>query len=100
MHEHSRCCRAGLVFFDLGNSATDTFKRLGVIFFMLLLFELLPFCYMSFYVADRKFYAADVASKLYHPSAYYIATMAAGAQSRVIDVMVSSSASSRQCALS
>ncbi|KAK9802008.1 hypothetical protein WJX73_010401 [Symbiochloris irregularis] len=68
---------AGLVFFNLGDSATDTFQRLGVIFFMLLLFELLPFCYMSFYVADRKFYAADVASKLYHPSAYYVATMAA-----------------------
>lgn len=69
---------AGLVFFSLGAGATDTFQRLGVEFFVLLLFELLPFCYMSFYVADRKFYAADVAAKLYHPSAYYIATMGAG----------------------
>ena len=74
----SAACAAGLVFFNLGNGATDTFQRLGVEFFVLLLFELLPFCYMSFYVADRKFYSADVASKLYHPLAYYIATMSAG----------------------
>ena len=32
----------------------------------------------SFYVADRKFYAADVAARLYQPSAYYIANAAAG----------------------
>ena len=31
----------------------------------------------SFYVADRKFYAADIASRLYQPSAYYIANAAA-----------------------
>ena len=68
----------GLVFFSLGQTATDTFQRLGVEFFVLLLFELLPFCYMSFYVADRKFYAADVAAKLYHPSAYYLGTVTAG----------------------
>ena len=39
---------------------------------------LLPFCYMSFYVANRKFYHEEVASKLYHPSAYYLATNLAG----------------------
>ena len=42
-------------------------------------YDLLPFCYMSFYVADRKFYAADVAAGLYHSSAYYAAQSLAGA---------------------
>lgn len=39
---------------------------------------LLPFCYMSFYVANRNFYHEEVASKLYHPTAYYLATNLAG----------------------
>ena len=42
-------------------------------------YDLLPFCYMSFYVADRKFYVADVAAGLYHSSAYYAAQSLAGA---------------------
>ena len=66
---------AGLVFFNLGPGAESVQKRLGLLFFTLLLFELLPFCYMSFYVEDRRFFAADVASDLYHPSAYYVATV-------------------------
>ena len=33
---------------------------------------------MSFFVADRRFYAADVANGLYSPSAYYAATMISG----------------------
>lgn len=66
---------AGLTFFNLGPGAESVQKRLGLLFFTLLLFELLPFCYMSFYVEDRRFFAADVASDLYHPSAYYVATV-------------------------
>ena len=45
---------AGLTFFDLGEAPQDTFQRLSALFFIMLLFELLPFCYMSFYVADRQ----------------------------------------------
>ena len=71
------------MFFDLPEAATATFQRLGIELFILLLFELLPFCYMSFYVADRKFFAADVAAKLYHPSAYYAANVVAGGQLHV-----------------
>ena len=55
-----------------------TFLRLGIIFFMMLLFELLPFCYMSFYVFDRKFHLADRAADLYHTSAYYLGHVCAG----------------------
>ena len=57
----------GLVFFNLPVGPEAVQKRLAVLFFTLLLFELVPFCYMSFYVEDRRFFAADVASDLYHP---------------------------------
>ena len=33
---------------------------------------------MSFFVADRRFYVADVANGLYAPSSYYVATMLSG----------------------
>lgn len=69
---------AGLVFIDLGHGPAASFQRLAILFFTMLMFELIPFCYMSFYVADRKFYAADVAAGLYHPSAYYLAQSIAG----------------------
>lgn len=59
-------------------------KRLALLFFILLLFELLPFCYMSFYVADRRFFAADVSNDLYHPSAYYLSAVTAGKRSSSI----------------
>jgi ABC-2 type transporter len=49
-----------------------------VTFFLCQTIQLLPFAYMSLYVADRRFYIIDVASNLYHPSAYYVAqTLAA-----------------------
>ena len=32
---------------------------------------------MSFFVADRRFYQADVAAGLYAPSAYYVAAVTA-----------------------
>jgi ATP-binding cassette subfamily G (WHITE) protein 2 len=66
------------VFINVGTGPAASFQRLAILFFVMLLFELLPFCYMSFYVADRKFYASDVAAGLYHPSAYYLAQMLAG----------------------
>ena len=75
LHAH---CPAGLAFFDLTGGPEAVEKRLALLFFILLLFELLPFCYMSFYVADRRFFAADVSNDLYHPSAYYIAAVIAG----------------------
>ena len=69
---------AGLVFFSLGLANAYVQERLALLFFVLLLYELLPFCYMSFYVADRRFFAADIANGLYHPSAYYCAAIVAG----------------------
>ena len=68
---------AGLVFFNLDSGPAAAFQRMGVLYFTMLLFELLPFCYMSFYVWDRTFFLSDRASGLYATSAYYAAHMTA-----------------------
>ena len=70
---------AGLVFDSLPEGAASTEQRLALLFFMLLLYQLMPFCFMSFYVADRRFFQADVAADLYAPSAYYLAAVSASA---------------------
>ena len=75
---------AGLVFHDLSNAATSSRARLSVIFYVLLLFQLLPFSFMSFFVADRKFFLADVTTNLYTPSAYFVAaSLASECRSRL-----------------
>ena len=68
---------AGLVFFNLDSGPAAAFQRMGVLYFTMLLFELLPFCYMSFYVWDRTFFLSDRAGGLYATSAYYAAHMTA-----------------------
>ena len=85
---------AGLAFYNLGDGPEAVSKRLALLFFILLLFELLPFCYMSFYVADRRFFAADVSNDLYHPSAYYLSAVLAG---RADDVGQSTCIAARAC---
>ena len=77
-------CHAGLAFFDMSEGPESVSKRLALLFFILLLFELLPFCYMSFYVADRRFFAADIGNGLYHPSAYYLSAVMAGVEASSI----------------
>ena len=64
---------AGLVFFNIPEGPAAAYQRGCVMFFTLLLFELLPFCYVSFYSWDRKFFLADRESGIYSTSAYYVA---------------------------
>ena len=45
--------RAGLVFYDLPPGLSSVQSRLAVLFFQVLTQQLLPFTYMSFYVANR-----------------------------------------------
>ena len=68
---------AGLVFFNIPEGPAAAFQRGCVMFFTMLLFELLPFCYVSFYSWDRKFFLADRESGIYATSAYYVAHMCA-----------------------
>ena len=69
---------AGLVFFNIPDGPALAFQRACVMFFTMLLFELLPFCYVSFYSWDRKFFLADRVSGTYATSAYFTAHMLAG----------------------
>ena len=68
---------AGLVFFNIPEGPAAAYQRGCVMFFTMLLFELLPFCYVSFYSWDRKFFLADRESGIYAISAYYVAHMCA-----------------------
>ncbi len=67
----------GLVFFNIPEGPAAAYQRGCVMFFTMLLFELLPFCYVSFYSWDRKFFLADRESGIYATSAYYVAHMCA-----------------------
>ncbi len=73
---------AGLVFFNIPEGPAAAYQRGCVMFFTMLLFELLPFCYVSFYSWDRKFFLADRESGIYATSAYYVAHMCAS-ESRI-----------------
>ena len=42
--------------------------------------ELLPFCYITLVVNNKRFFLVDQAAKLYSPSAYYAAQLLAGAR--------------------
>eukprot|EP00884_Botryococcus_braunii_P017815 jgi/Botrbrau1/4717/Bobra.0218s0033.2 len=64
---------AGLAAYDIPWTFYDSGQRVVVQFFLIVVFMLLPFCYMSIYISDKQFYQADVQAGLYHPSAYYLA---------------------------
>ena len=68
---------AGLVFYNLQPGPDSAQSRISVLFFILLAQQLMPFTYMSFYVANRRFFAADVAAGIYSPSAFYVANSVA-----------------------
>ena len=71
---------AGLTFLSLGSTLDAVENRLAVLFFLNMMLQLLPFAYMSFFVADRQFFAVDSANGLYRTSAYYIAAMTSSKQ--------------------
>lgn len=48
-------------------------SRLDVCFIEVCVLLLLPYVYMSLYTADKQYYMADIAGRLYRPSAYYVA---------------------------
>ncbi len=66
------------MFFNIPQGPAAAYQRGCVMFFTMLLFELLPFCYVSFYSWDRKFFLADRVSGTYATSAYFTAHMLAG----------------------
>ena len=68
---------AGMIAFDTKLGPSTAGRFVGTNFFEIIVFSLLPFCYMSLYANDRAFFIADVRSGLYRPSAYHAALTAA-----------------------
>ena len=64
---------AGLVAYDQELNPSNAGKTIGTFFFEVIVFSLLPFCYMSLYMNDRAYFVSDVRSGLYAPSAYHAA---------------------------
>ena len=70
---------AGLVYIRLADNAETASPRLATLFFSTMLFLMNPFSYMSFFLADRRFFLLDSANGLYAPSAYHLAAVTASA---------------------
>jgi hypothetical protein len=64
---------AGLIAFNTKLGPSTAGRFVGTNFFEIIVFSLLPFCYMSLYANDRAFFISDVRSGLYRPSAYHAA---------------------------
>lgn len=67
-------CASGLVFYDQPNTASSVAARVSALYYILQVFQLLPFSFMTFFISDRQFFLADVKSQLYSPSAYFAAS--------------------------
>eukprot|EP00775_Hariotina_reticulata_P006450 gene6450-6679_t len=63
----------GLIYYNMPADASSIRQRLNVLFSTLCFFVLMPFINISIYTEDKGMYLADVAAKLYKPSAYYVA---------------------------
>lgn len=64
---------AGMIAFNTKLGPSTAGRFVGSNFFEIIVFSLLPFCYMSLYANDRAFFVSDVRSGLYRPSAYHAA---------------------------
>lgn len=66
---------AGGANYMLENDLENVNSRLGILYFICVIYVLLPFANLSLFIYDRQFYSKEVASRLYSPSAYYTAAM-------------------------
>eukprot|EP00877_Chromochloris_zofingiensis_P013185 jgi/Chrzof1/811/Cz01g29200.t1 len=78
----------GLIFYNLEDDINSVRNRMNVLFVEPVIFMLLPYVYMSLYTADKQYFIQDSASKLYHPSAYYVAKQAAILPFAILNVLV------------
>jgi ATP-binding cassette subfamily G (WHITE) protein 2 len=63
----------GLVGYNIGSGLEALRARLNIMYAQILVCLLLPFVYLSLYIADKQYFIADVNAGLYRPSAYYLA---------------------------
>jgi len=66
---------AGGANYMLENDQDNVNSRVGILYFICVIYILLPFANLSLFIYDRQFYSKEVASRLYAPSAYYAAAM-------------------------
>jgi hypothetical protein len=65
-------------------------SRAGILYFLCVIYVLLPFANLSLFIYDRQFYSKEAAAKLYAPSAYYCAAMTMETTFNCLNVLVSS----------
>jgi len=69
----------GLVYYDIGTDNSSgimsAYYRMGSMFYTIFAVSLLPFASLSLFIYDRRFYAAEAASRLYPTSVYYLSNM-------------------------
>ncbi|GBF99632.1 ABC transporter G family [Raphidocelis subcapitata] len=67
----------GLIFYGMSDRASSLAQRIGTCYSLLAFFLLIPFVFMGLFWADKSFYLADAAARLYHPAAFYAAKVTA-----------------------
>mmetsp|Transcript_68376 Transcript_68376/g.164104 ORF Transcript_68376/g.164104 Transcript_68376/m.164104 type:complete len:723 (+) Transcript_68376:41-2209(+) len=70
----SLCCGLliGASYYGLQDEVENIPDRLGVLFFICMVYLITPCASMSLFVADRRFYSAEAAAQLYGALAYYL----------------------------
>ncbi|KAF8072475.1 abcG12 [Scenedesmus sp. PABB004] len=79
---------SGLVSWSLPGDANSIFQRMSVAYAVLTFYFLMPFVFMSIFTADKRFFAADTAGRLYHPVQYYAAKVTAALPFNVVVAVV------------
>lgn len=79
----------GLVWYDLSEDVTVSLRAtMSCLFVSLTIFMLLPYVYMSVYTSEKQYYLADLAAKLYQPSAYYLAKQVVYLSFAIVNALV------------
>lgn len=81
----------GATCYHLLNSYDNVITRAGVLYFLVIIYTLLPFTSLSLFIYDRQFYSKEVAAKLYASLPYYLANMTVETIFNALNVLVSSS---------
>jgi len=70
----SLCCGllVGASYYGLEDEVKNIPDRLGVLFFICMIYLITPCASMSLFVADRRFYAAEAAAQMYGALPYYL----------------------------
>lgn len=77
----------GLITWNYPNTAETIQRRMGLLYLVLTFMLLTPFVFMSFFTADKQFFEADIKSKLYTTTPYYLAKTLAALPFNILNVV-------------